>query len=180
MMLLIHWSTAGRRPVTKRSQEVRDTASTILTKWRAYVDIFAVNLLPPCSSWRGGGTRTLMLMNEVGIHTYQTEADAASKSQILSIVTNLGIGEEESHGDASANDHGSPSTPEPAALTHISGKDGARNRTEICDSVVAPISGLGRHSKFGAACGEIRRQEHIIQRISKTNQQPGEPDQGSG
>jgi hypothetical protein len=57
-------------------------------------------------------------MNEC---TYQAEADGAGEAEILGVALHFGVGEEESHGDKSANDHGAAPSPEVFGATHEAG-----------------------------------------------------------
>lgn len=51
-------------------------------------------------------------------NTYQAEIDGARKSQILRITPDLGVGEEERHGNESTYDHGPATTPEVFGPAH--------------------------------------------------------------
>lgn len=110
--------------------------------------------------------------------TYQAKADAASKSKILSVVADLSVCKEESHGDESAYDHGSSSAPEEFAPAHISCQNWRRDGAEISNSIVAPVDRLRLFTKLCATSSQVGGQEDIVQWIGKTNEEPGEPDQG--
>ena len=128
--------------------------------------------------------------------TYQTETDTASECHVLSIVADLRVREEKRHGDEGANDlstisltlisssltsgkiyHCPSPTPEEPAFAHVAGQDRARDGAEIGYCVISPLNRGGRLTERGSASRQVRREEHVVQRVSETDQKPGEPDE---
>lgn len=95
------------------------------------------------------------MMMSPGAYAYQEKAYTASECQILRIVPHLGVCEEESHGDESANDHGSSSTPEQFAPTHEACQDRRGDGTGIRDGIVAPVDILRLLAKLCTASGQV-------------------------
>jgi len=106
------------------------------------------------------------------IYAYQEEAYAASKCQILRVVPHLRVGEEESHGDESTNDHGASSTPEEFASAHEACQNRRRNGACVSNGVVASVNVLGLLAKLCTASSQVGGQEDIVKRVSETDEQP--------
>lgn len=57
----------------------------------------------------------------------KAERDGACEPKVLARGPHLGVAEEEDHGDQGTDNHGSPSTPEPARATHKACENWTKN-----------------------------------------------------
>jgi len=86
-----------------------------------------------------------------GVPTHQAEADGTGEPQVLCRIADLGVAEEENHGDQGADNHGSPSTPKPPRCTHGTCQDWTKNSRDVYNGVVSPSSKVAVISKLGPA-----------------------------
>ena len=111
---------------------------------------------------------------------HQAERDSACKADILGSGSDLRVAKEEYHRNDSANDHRTTTAPEPSGLAHIPGENRTKDTTEIRQSIVAPCRVLAAISGIRASGFQVCWQENVVERIRKTNEQPGKPDQARG
>lgn len=102
----------------------------------------------------------------------QAERDGTGEPKVLACGTDLGVTKEEDHRDQGTDDHGSPSTPEPARATHEARDNWSKNRTRVVDSIVAPRDVLAGLPKASSSRSQIRGKENIVQRVCQANQEP--------
>ena len=97
-----------------------------------------------------------------GRRTYQTEADRAGEPVIFRIALHLRVGEEESHGDQSADDHGAATAPEVAALAHEACEDRRGDGTQVRRRVVLPLLARAQTTELCAASSEVSGQKDVV------------------
>jgi hypothetical protein len=88
----------------------------------------------------------------------------------LGVALDFGVGEEECHGDQSADDHGATSAPEPLGATHEAGQDGTGNGAQVGDGVVAPDFAVSEATELGAAGPDVDGEEDVVERIGKADE----------
>lgn len=102
--------------------------------------------------------------------TNQAEADSAGEAKILSIALDFGVGEEESHGDQSADDHRAASAPEVLGATHEAGQNGTWDGAQVGDGIIAPNLAVGETTQLSAASADIDWEEDVVERVGESNE----------
>ena len=77
------------------------------------------------------------------LYPHQTETNSARETQVLRITLDFSVSEEKRHRDQSADDHCAAAAPEVFGFAHEACEDGAGDRAEVGDGVVAPDLAVG-------------------------------------
>lgn len=103
--------------------------------------------------------------------SYQAKANSARESQVMCIALHFSVGEKEHHRDQSAYDHRAAAAPEVLGFAHEACQDGAGDRAEVADGVVAPDFAVAEAAELCAAGADVDGEEDVVEWVGEADEE---------